>query len=121
MPLASKMLLQLAAQYIGQLTDIERCGQRNDGSGSPVNTGPIYRTDGVAAPARALRAVPRAVRMAWSVMIPSGPTASRGTGTRTHAPSTATAPTYLSTMARCSSAPVPRPPTATLTQPTGLP
>jgi len=26
MPLASKMLLQLAAQYIGQLTDIERCG-----------------------------------------------------------------------------------------------
>jgi len=24
MPLASKMLLQLAAQYIGQLTDIER-------------------------------------------------------------------------------------------------
>ena len=33
--------------------------------------------------------------MAGSVMIPSGPTASRGTGTRTHAPSTATAPTYL--------------------------
>jgi len=26
MRLASKMLLQLAAQYIGQLTDIERCG-----------------------------------------------------------------------------------------------
>jgi len=26
MLLASKMLLQLAAQYIGQLTDIERCG-----------------------------------------------------------------------------------------------
>jgi hypothetical protein len=33
MPLASKMLLQVAAQYIGQLTDIERgvsCGRRQE-------------------------------------------------------------------------------------------
>jgi hypothetical protein len=42
MPLASKMLLQLAAQYIGQLTDIERelSGSLFGGQGLPGERAP---------------------------------------------------------------------------------